>query len=111
TGAQTQAVKLGTTVGNIGLEGFSYDPLTTDGTGLGFIGVKESGPLGLFQTTVDFATGTASNASPSTDNPANLFDPALVGTSDLSDVFPLSQLPDFEEGESPNLVIISQESG
>ena len=109
--SETQAVKIGTTVGNIGLEGISYDPLTDDGTDLGFIGVKESGPQGLFQTTIDFGAGTASNGSPSTENPTNLFDPALVGTGDLSDVFPLSLLPDLEGGESENLLVISQESG
>ena len=107
---ETQAAKIGSTIGNIGLEGVSYDPLSSDGTGPGFIGVKESGPLGLFQTNIDFAAGTASNGSPTTE-PTNLFDPALVGTSDLSDVFPLSLLPDVDGGESENLLIISQESG
>src|SRR5262249_52169025 len=33
TRAQTQTVKLGTTIGNIGLEGVTYDPLTTGATG------------------------------------------------------------------------------
>ncbi len=109
--SETQAVKLGTTIGNIGLEGISYDPLSNDSSGPGFIGVKESGPLGLFQTTIDFAAGTASNGSPSTENSVNLFDPALVGTTDLSDVFPLSLLPDVEGGQSENLLVISQEAG
>ncbi|MGE3621867.1 MAG: lamin tail domain-containing protein [Acidimicrobiia bacterium] len=109
--ADAQAVKLGTTIGNIGLEGISYDPLTTDATGLGFIGVKESGPLGIFQTNVDFAAGTATNGGPDVENPTNLFDPALIGTTDLSDVFPLSLLPDLEGGQSENLLVISQESG
>jgi uncharacterized protein YjiK len=111
TDSETQAVKLGTTIGNIGLEGISYDPLSSDASGLGFIGVKESGPLGLFQTTIDFDAGTASNGSPATENSTNLFDPALVGTTDLSDVFPVSLLPDVDGGTSENLLIISQESG
>jgi uncharacterized protein YjiK len=59
TRAQTQTVKLGTTVGNIGLEGLSADPLTG-----GFIVAKEMQPLGIFQTGVDFAAGTATNGSP-----------------------------------------------
>ena len=105
-----QVVKLGSTVGNIGLEGIGYDPLGDTAGGLGFIGVKESGPLGLFETTIDFAAGTATNGGPSTE-PTNLFDPALVGTSDLSDVFPLSQVPTIDGGENPNLLVISQESG
>lgn len=111
TDADAQSVKLGTTIGNIGLEGISYDPLTSDATGPGFIGVKESGPLGLFQTNIDFESGTATNGSPTTENSTNLFDPALVGTTDLSDVLPLSLLPDVDGGQSPNLLVISQESG
>jgi hypothetical protein len=43
-----QTVKLGTTVGNIGIEGISYDPLTS-----GFIAVKETQPQGIFQTNID----------------------------------------------------------
>ncbi|HEX8325761.1 MAG TPA: SdiA-regulated domain-containing protein, partial [Tepidisphaeraceae bacterium] len=37
-------VKLGTTIGNIGIEGMTFDPFTG-----GYIGVKETGPLGIFQ--------------------------------------------------------------
>ncbi len=109
--ADATAVKLGTTIGNIGLEGISYDPLTTDANGPGFIGVKESAPLGVFQTNIDFVAGTATNGGPEVENPTNLFDPTLVGTTDLSDVFPLSLLPDVDGGVSENLLIISQESG
>jgi uncharacterized protein YjiK len=105
------AVKLGTTIGNIGLEGLSYDPLTSNASGLGFIGVKESSPQGIFQTNIDFVLGAATNGSATTENPTNLFDPALIGTGDLSDVFPLSLLPDLDGGTSENLLIISQESG
>ncbi|MEP6298544.1 MAG: SdiA-regulated domain-containing protein, partial [Ilumatobacter sp.] len=109
--ADATAVKLGTTIGNIGLEGIGYDPLTTGPDGLGFIGVKESAPLGVFQTNIDFDAGTATNGGPGVENPVDLFDPTLVGTTDLSDVFPLSLLPDLDGGDSENLLIISQESG
>src|SRR5262249_45019071 len=64
TRAAAQTVKLGTTVGNVGLEGPSYDPATG-----GFIVVKETQPLGIFQTNIDFAAGTATVGSPTTDNP------------------------------------------
>jgi len=97
TRAATQTVKLGTTVGNIGLEGLSYDPQTG-----GFVVVKETQPLGIFQTAVDFAAGTATNGSPTTENSVNLFDPALAGVSDFSDVYALAD---------GNLLIISQEAG
>ena len=84
TRAAAQTVKLGTTVGNVGLEGLSYDPQTG-----GFIVVKETQPLGIFQTGIDFAAGTATNGSPTTENSINLFDPALAGVSDFSDVYAL----------------------
>ena len=43
-----QTVKLGTTIGNIGFEGLSYDPQTG-----GFIFVKEDSPQSVFQTDID----------------------------------------------------------
>ena len=75
TRAAAQTVKLGTTIGNTGFEGLSYDPQTG-----GYIVVKEIAPLGILQTSVDFTAGTASNGSPTATGSTNLFDPALVGT-------------------------------
>jgi uncharacterized protein YjiK len=107
TRAAAQTVKLGTTVGNIGLEGLSYDPQTN-----GFVVVKETQPLGIFQTGIDFAAGTATNGSPTTENSVNLFDPALAGVSDFSDVYALSNLPAAVSGtDASHLLIISQEAG
>src|SRR5262249_24894805 len=54
TRGATQTVKLGTTVGNIGLEGVTNDPLTG-----GFVFVKEKEPESIFQTGIDWAAGTA----------------------------------------------------
>ena len=102
----TQTVKLGTFVGNIGLEGVSNDPLTS-----GFIFVKETQPEGIFQTGIDFAAGTATNGSPTTENSINLFDPALANLSDFSDVFALSNLTSLSGPQSGNILILSQESG
>jgi uncharacterized protein YjiK len=56
-----QTVKLGTTVGNTGLEGITNDRQTG-----GFILAKETQPPGIFQTGIDFAAGTATNGSPAT---------------------------------------------
>ncbi len=107
TRAAAPTVKLGTTVGNIGLEGLSNDPQTN-----GFVVVKETQPLGIFQTGVDFAAGTATNGSPTTENSVNLFDPALAGVSDFSDVYALSNLPAAVSGtDASHLLIISQEAG
>src|SRR4029077_7787537 len=66
--SDVQTVKLGTTVGNIGIEGVTGDPLSA-----GYIAVKEMQPEGIFQTGIDFATGTATNGSPTTVNSTNLF--------------------------------------
>jgi uncharacterized protein YjiK len=106
TRGETKTVKLGTTIGNIGLEGVSNDPQTG-----GFLVVKEMEPEGIFQTGVDWEAGTATNGSPSTENSTNLFDPALVGTADFSDVFSLSNLRSLSGPDASHLLIISQESG
>ena len=60
--ADVQTVKLGTTIGNIGLEGVTYDPTTGH-----YIFVKEKEPRSIFETGIDFAAGTATNGSPTTD--------------------------------------------
>ena len=105
--ADAQTVDLGTDIGNTGLEGLTYDPLTG-----GFILVKELGPIGIFQTTINFGTGTASNGSSTTVNSTNLFDPALAGLLDFSDVYALSsnQGP-LGVSNVGTLLIISQASG
>ncbi len=102
--ANVQSVKLGTTVGNIGLEGLSSDPQTS-----GFILVKETSPQGIFQSGIDFGAGTATNGSPSTENSTNLFDPALAGLTDIADVYALSNLPAPLTDDT--LLVLSQEDG
>ena len=102
TASNVKTVDLGTDVGNIGIEGIAFDPLTN-----GFIAVKESGPLGVFQTTIDFTALTASNGSSTTVNPTDLFTPASAGLLDFADVFAFSAL----SPTSDRLLILSQESG
>jgi uncharacterized protein YjiK len=105
--ADVKTVKLGTTIGNIGLEGVTYDPKTSN-----YIFVKEKEPEGIFLSGIDFAAGTATNGSPTTDESVNLFDPSLVGTIDFSDVYALSNLPSLAGDPTfDQLLIISQESG
>src|SRR5262245_58016112 len=87
TREEAKTVKLGTTIGNIGLEGVSNDP-----TSGGFIVVKEMEPESIFQTDIDWEAGTATNGSPATEESTNLFSPALAGLADFSDVFALSNL-------------------
>lgn len=104
--AGVRTVKLGTTMGNIGIEGISLDPMTR-----GFVAVKESGPSGVFQTTIDFAAGTASNGAPTLDNSVNLFDPAKTGLSALNDVFALSNIVPAGSPDYGHLMILSAPDG
>lgn len=106
TRANTQTVKIGTFVPNTGTEGLSYDPLTG-----GYIVLKEITPIGIFQTGVNFTAGTATNGSATTENSTNLFDPALLGFSDVADVFALSNIPSLN-GQSlyNNLLVLGQEN-
>jgi uncharacterized protein YjiK/methionine-rich copper-binding protein CopC len=101
-----RSVKLGTTVGNIGLEGVTLDPATG-----GYIFVKEMTPQGIFQTTLDFAGGTASNGSASTANSVNLFDPALMGMDDIADVHALSNTLPATAPDYRHLMVLGQENG
>ncbi|ATE62072.1 PEP-CTERM sorting domain-containing protein [Thauera sinica] len=88
------SVSLGGTVGNVGLEGISYD--RRDGS---FVTVKEKSPQAVRAGGIDFGTGTHTLA--------DLFSPAL-GVSDLSDVQVLSGFAGT--GFADNLLIYSQES-
>ncbi len=78
--ADAQAVKLGTTIGNIGLEGVAYDPATSNASGCssqtvgtvtgnfcqGFVVVKEKQPEDIFQTNVDWGSRGAQSTDPAT---------------------------------------------
>ncbi|MCE9635977.1 MAG: SdiA-regulated domain-containing protein [Planctomycetes bacterium] len=107
TRAAAQTVALGTNVGNVGIEGLSWDPQTG-----GFIVVKETLPQGIFQTGINFAAGTATNGSASTVASTDLFSPALAGLLDFADVFALSNLPSLAgQPDASRLLVLSQESG
>jgi uncharacterized protein YjiK len=93
------AVDLGSTIGNIGIEGISYDP--RDGS---FVTVKEKDPQGVMKNVLTFgAPGGAQGGATIT----SIFAPNL-GVIDLSDVQVLSVLPGA--GNADNLLILSQES-
>src|SRR3954470_14948408 len=107
TRGDVSTVDLGTNIGNVGIEGVTYDPQTG-----GYILVKEKTPEGIFQTGIDFVNHTATNGSSTTDESTNLFDPAKLGTSDVSDVYALSNVAALNgHDDSSHLLIISQESG
>ncbi|MEI6111049.1 MAG: SdiA-regulated domain-containing protein, partial [Cyanobium sp. ELA712] len=114
-----KTVKLGTTIGNIGIEGVTFDPSSLNS----YILVKEISPEGIFQTSVDFSQvalgaisvggGTvASNGSSTTVNSTDLFSPALAGLADFADVYALSNVIALAGTPFANdLLILSQESG
>lgn len=105
--SQVQIVELGTDIGNVGIEDITTDPLTG-----GFIAVKEENPLGIFQTTLNFAAGTASNGSATTVDSSNLFNPALLGLTDIAGVYALSNLPSLNgTPDGDGLLVLSQVDG
>lgn len=105
-GPGVQVAKLGTTIGNVGIEGMSFDTFSG-----GFVAVKEKTPQGIFQTGINFAAGTASNGSPSTVNSTDLFDPVPLGLLDFADIFSLSNVLPNSSAHYGNLLVLSQESG
>jgi uncharacterized protein YjiK len=86
---------LGGEVGNIGLEGISYDRVTGQ-----YVSVKEKAPQAVRGGGIDFTTGTNSML--------DLFTPNL-GVADLSDIQVLSSFAgtDYQD----HLLVFSQESG
>ncbi len=86
------SVDLGSTIGNIGIEGISYDYATG-----AFYTVKEKDDQEVNINSLDFTTGEAQISS--------LFDTDSLGLADLSDIQSLSML-----GLTDNLLILSQES-
>ncbi|GGP28129.1 SdiA-regulated domain-containing protein [Silvimonas amylolytica] len=109
--ADVQSVKLGTTVGNVGIEGVTFDTKTG-----GYIAVRQSQPTNIFQAAVNFAggTATASDGSPilaTTDNPPVMFDAAKTGLSAFNDVFSVSNIVPASAPDYDNVVIIGAPDG
>ncbi|WP_283147846.1 SdiA-regulated domain-containing protein [Silvimonas soli] len=109
--ADVQAVKLGTTVGNVGIEGVTFDTKTG-----GYVAVRQSQPTSIFQAAINFAAGTAtaSDGTPilsTTDNPPVLFDEAKAGLSAFNDVFSVSNIVPATAPDYDNLIIIGAPDG
>lgn len=94
------SASLGVTVGNVGLEGISYDPSTGQ-----YIVVKETTPQQVNTAALTFGTGGTGTATVT-----SLFNPAGLGLIDLSDVQVLSTVTDPASPDAANLLIYSQES-
>jgi uncharacterized protein YjiK len=91
-------VNLGPSVGNIGIEGISYD--RRNGR---YVTVKEKTPQAVSEHTINFGAGTAVTTS--------VFDPSGLGLLDLSDVSTLTSVSALVgTAAADNLLIYSQES-
>lgn len=87
------------TVGNNGLEGISYDPRN----GGSFVTVKQAGPQDVLAGNLTFSNGVGGTSTMS-----NLFNPALLGVSTLSDVQTLSPVDSLiGSAAEDNLLIYS----
>ena len=106
--ANTSTVTLGTTVGNTGLEGVTYDAPSNS-----YILVNQAAGSGaaqnIFQTSITFSGtgGSATNGSSGTVNATSLFPPANIGLADLNDVFALSNVASFAGLASNNLLVLT----
>jgi uncharacterized protein YjiK len=105
--SQTSTVKLGTTVGNTGLEGITSDPITG-----GYIFVNEAAGSGasqnIFQTQINFGAGTASNGNATTVNNTSLFPVGNIGfSSGLNDVFALANVYNSSVSGNQNLLVLT----
>ncbi|MDY6949383.1 MAG: SdiA-regulated domain-containing protein [Pseudomonadota bacterium] len=94
------SASLGVTVGNVGLEGISYDPASGQ-----YVVVKEKTPQQVNAATLNFGTGGTGTAAVT-----SLFNPAGLGLLDLSDVQVLSTVLDPGSADAGNMLIYSQES-
>jgi uncharacterized protein YjiK/methionine-rich copper-binding protein CopC len=109
--ADVQAVKLGTTVANVGIEGVTFDTKTG-----GYVAVRQSQPTSIFQAAINFAGGTATASDgtpilPATVNPPELFAAAKTGLSAFNDVFSLSNIVPGTAPDYDNVVIIGAPDG
>ena len=96
------AVDLGSTIGNIGIEGISYDPRNGS-----FVTVKEKDPQGVMSNQLNFGAPGGAQGSATT---VSLFTPDL-GVIDLADVQVLATVPSLiGTADEDNLLILSQES-
>jgi uncharacterized protein YjiK len=109
--SQVQSIKTGTTVGNVGIEGVSFDAKTG-----GFFGVRQTQPMSIFEFTTDagFTKATDSAGKPmdaTTDNPTALFDASLTGLSDFNDVYALSNVLPATAPDADQILIVGAPDG
>ena len=110
--ADVQTVKLGTTIGQRRHRGHHLRPADVHG-GRPRLRRRQGDDAGGHLPDQRRLRGAARRPTdrPPPTSRLNLFDPALAGLNDFSDVFALSNLPNLTGPDSSHLLIISQESG
>ena len=111
--SNTSTVTLGSSVGNTGLEGVTWDPVTNT-----FILVNQAAGSGgslqnIFQTSIAFSGtgGTSTNGAAATVNATSLFPVGNIGYADLNDVYALSNIAGYSGAASDNLLVLTNAGG
>jgi len=111
TRGEVKSIKTGTTVGNVGIEGISFDAKTG-----GFFGVRQTQPMSIFGFDTDAGftkatdwAGVAMDAN--TVNPTPLFDASLTGLSDFNDVYALSNVLPASAPDADQILIVGAPDG
>ena len=96
--ADLPEVSIGPTIGNVGLEGATYEPETGR-----FVIVKEKSPQRVIEATIDFPAGRVTVG--------DLFDPDDLDVDDLSGIQTLATVPSLSgRPDGDHFLIYSQES-
>lgn len=110
TRSDIKELKIGTTVGNDGIEGLSYNPVDDH-----YYIVREN--FGLFKTQLNFDTNEISNGGPSVEDSDNLFDLdnlRLEGKNrviDIGDIYALGNILPTGSKDRDDLLVLSEASG
>ncbi|SES80946.1 SdiA-regulated domain-containing protein [Thorsellia anophelis] len=105
-----QELKIGTTVGNDGIEGVSYNPVDNH-----YYFVRET--FGLFKTSLNFETKEISNGGPETVDSENLFDLNKLHLEnqgrikDIGDIYALGNILPEGSKDRNDLLVLSEASG
>lgn len=92
------SASLGSPGGNEGIEGVSFEPLTTY-----TFAIKERTPIRVIRASIDYQAGAASII--------DLFNPGSLGVTDLADIAVLSTVPTLiGTADQDHLLLLSQES-
>jgi uncharacterized protein YjiK len=102
--ARTYSINNGANVGNNGLEGVAFDPVTG-----GYLGVKQGGQgtdQRVYLSTINFDAPVAAGSNVVQGSTTDLFNPASLGLLSLSDIAALAANPNFAGTDYYNNLLI-----